>query len=214
MLLIFDLDGTLFQAKPAVLRADYALMDELGVISPDEKTLFKYAGRNLDTFLRHILPEDTDFAAARLRYFELIREAMQESCELFPGIFDMLAQLHEEGHELVVCSNSPEIYIKLVLERTGIMRFITGFYSAEEHESKAELIREIIVKQKVRPPVSRAAVVIGDTHGDVEAAHENGLPAIAVTYGYGNKEMLAAAEYFAETPEEIMDIIRGMTAVP
>jgi phosphoglycolate phosphatase-like HAD superfamily hydrolase len=244
MLLIFDLDGTLFQAKPVVLQADYALMDEMGVISPDEQTLFKYAGRNLDTFLRCILPESTDFASARERYFELVQEVMLVQCELFPGIFETVEQLYKEGHELIVCSNSPEVYIKLVLERTGIGRFITSFYSAEDYESKAALIREIILARemtykKVIPGLPRdplivyrvcgslpaikenaithgniipatPAIVIGDTHGDVEAAHANGLPVIAAAYGYGNKEMLSAAEYIANTPEEIADCVFRM----
>jgi phosphoglycolate phosphatase len=207
MLLIFDLDGTLFHAKPAVLQADRALLAEMGVPVPDDNMLLQYAGRGLDQFLRSILPVNSDLAAARMRYIELVRLAILDIGELFPGVLNMVKQLHEKGHELLVCSNSPEEYIKLVLEHTGVARFITGYYSAEKYASKAELIREII---KPGSP----AVVIGDTHGDVEAAHENSLPAIAVTYGYGNKDMLAKAEYFADTPEEIVARVRGLVPSP
>ena len=229
MLLIFDLDGTLFQAKPVVLRADWGLLRELGVPEIDESTLFKNAGQGLDTLLRNILPESTDLAAARARYLEMVREAILDSGELFPGIRDVLEQLHADGHTLVVCSNSPPEYIKLVLEHTGISGLFTRYCSSEEYASKAEAIRELLSEmqggqwpplQKTcdntsenelhrgeqRPPVGCAStktIVIGDTHGDVEAAHENGLGAIAVTYGYGNKSMLASAEYFADTPADI-----------
>ena len=38
-----------------------------------------------------------------------------------------------------------------------------------------------------------AAVMVGDRRFDVAGAHENGLPAIGVLYGYGSREELSAA---------------------
>ena len=201
MLLIFDLDGTLFQAKPVCLQADLRLLSEMNVPAPDENTLLKNAGQGLDTLLRSILPGGTDFAAARSRYTELMREEISERGELFPGVREAVMQLHSEGHKLVICSNSPEEYIITVLEHTGIAGFFSQYHSAEGYPSKAELIRELITEM-INPGDS--AIVIGDTHGDVEAAHANGLPAIAVAYGYGNKNMLSAAEYLADMPEDIV----------
>jgi phosphoglycolate phosphatase len=196
MLLIFDLDGTLFHAKPPVLRAGRALLDEMGIPATGDSIFLKNAGRGLDALLRSILPVGIDLAVARARYIELIRLAILDGGELFPGVLDMVKQLADDGHELVVCSNSPRDYIALVLEHTGIAQWISRYFSAESYESKASLIREIN-----RPDIP--AVVIGDTHGDIEAAHTNGLPAIAVTYGYGNKEMLAPADHIARSAQEI-----------
>ena len=198
MLLIFDLDGTIFQAKPVVLRADWGLLRELGAPWIDESALFRNAGRGVDTLLRNILPADVDLAAARARYIEIVREAILDIGELFPGVREALELLYAQGHALVVCSNSPEEYVKLVLEHTGISGLFARYLSSEAYTSKAEAIRELL---------GETAVVIGDTHGDVEAAHENGLPAIAAAYGYGNREMLAAADYLAETPEDIANCV-------
>ncbi|MCL2366629.1 MAG: HAD hydrolase-like protein [Oscillospiraceae bacterium] len=158
MLLIFDLDGTLFQAKPVVqhIGADISELD-------DPNRLYT---------------------------------AIRKHGRLFPGVQEMLMQLHDAGHELVICSKSPMKYIELVLEHTGIDHFFTQRYSSAHYTSKTKLVQEMITP-------SCPAVVIGDTHGDISAAKENGLLAIAAMYGYGNKSMLTHADYFASTPEEI-----------
>ena len=199
-LLIFDLDGTLFQAKPVYLRADLDFLSEYGVPAPDENTLLKYTARGLDMFLRALLPEDMDIPTARECFIGLVCKAIVESGELYPGISEMLRKFRGDGHELAVCSFSPEEYVRTVLEHTGIAGIITRYNCADTNGSKAEAVRALL-----RPGVP--AIVIGDTHGEMEAARENGLPFIAAAYGYGNKAMLAAADHTANTPDEINDCI-------
>jgi len=208
MLLIFDLDGTLFQAKPVCLRADYNLLNEWGVPAPDEATLLKNAGRGVGPLLRSILPDGADISAARARYIELVREEILVCGELYPGAREAVRQLADEGHELVICSNSPGEYIKTVLEHTGIAGAFARYCSSEGHPSKAGRVRGIVARSEQQGGKTPAAV-IGDTHGDIEAAHANGLIAIAAMYGYGNKAMLAAADYFAGTPEEIVSCVHS-----
>jgi len=200
MLLIFDLDGTLFQAKTVYLNADLRLLHEMGLPVPDDGTLLKYAGSgSLDVFLKAVLPDGADISAARSRYLDLINEEIRENGELFPGVSEMVRRLARDGHELVVCSKSPIEYIRSALEYTGILPLFSQYHSSE-FCSKAELIGSLVKR-------GAAAAVIGDTHKDVEAAQENGLPAIAAAYGYGNKAMLSAADYIANTPEEIVNYI-------
>jgi len=167
MLLIFDLDGTLFQAKPIVERVG------------------------------------TD--ASQPGYSELLDRTIFEHGKLFSGVQEMLIQLHSSGYELVICSKSSMEYIRLVLMHTGISEFFTQYYSSESYASKAELVSKITTPET-------PSVVIGDTHGDISAASENGLPSIAVMYGYGNKSMLNHADYFADTPAEIITCIEKLLA--
>jgi len=162
MLLIFDLDGTLFEAKPVV--------EQVG----------------LDT--------------ASPGYSKRLASAICEHGRLFSGVFEMLGKLYNAGYRLVICSKSPIKYIELVLEQMGISGFFAAVYSSEGYASKAELVGEIITPEE-------PAIVIGDTHGDVTAGHENGIPAVAAMYGYGNKELLCNADFFADSPEEIYCVI-------
>ena len=201
MLIIFDLDGTLFQAKPVMLRAATRLLNDLGVAEPDEKRILETAPNGAASLLQEFLGDVPDGAVNC--YEELMHDAIIECGELFPGVTETVRQLASDGHELVVCSNSPEQYIDLVLESTGIAKWISRYYSAEPYASKAELAGLLV---KANTP----AVVIGDTHGDMEAAHINNLPAIAAMYGYGNKQMLAEADGFAYSAEDILSIVSSL----
>ena len=220
MLLIFDLDGTLFQAKPVVLSAVLRLFGELDIPVPDEGALMKSAGQMLDAFLRETMPCNANLAKSRELYLALSREEILARGELYPGIREALEHLCADGHELAVCSNSPIEYIQTVLEHTGIAGLFKSYCSTEIYPSKADALRDMANREQrsatgASPPAKRrdrpsapAAIVIGDTHGDIEAAHENGLTAIAAMYGYGNKDLLADAEHFADSPEEIIRCIR------
>ena len=205
MLLIFDLDGTLFQSKPVVMLAVRRLLEEMGFPSPDDGAILKNLGRGAIEMLSAVLPDGADAETALSVYFDQIRIAIFECGELFPGVRAAVQQLRAEGHELYISSKSPLVYIEAVLEHTGIAGFFSKCCSSENFSSKAEAIRQLIGQDNPATP----AIVIGDTHGDVEAAHLNGLPAIAAMYGYGNKQLLAGAEYFADSPE---DIVKHVTA--
>ena len=205
MLLIFDLDGTLFQAKPVVLLAVTRLFKKLDAPLPSEGAILKNAGRGAVKMLLGVLPDGISASAVMPLYYQQMRAAILESGELFPGVKEALAMLSSDGHELVICSNSPMIYIELVLKHTGISGYFSRCYSTEGYASKAARVKDIL-------PHGMPAAVIGDTHGDVSAAHDNNLPAIAASYGYGNKGMLAAADYFAAEPLEIADCVRALMA--
>ena len=53
------------------------------------------------------------------------------------------------------------------------------------------------------------AVMVGDRRFDVVGAHENGLPAIGVLYGYGGREELenAGADYLAADLHELKQLL-------
>ncbi len=67
------------------------------------------------------------------------------------------------------------------------------------------MVRELLSKLEGRP-----AVVVGDRRTDIEAAHRNGLTAVAAMYGYGSEEELMGAEAAAASPSDIPDLIRAL----
>ena len=50
-------------------------------------------------------------------------------------------------------------------------------------------------------------LMIGDRHHDVEGGEACGVDVLGVLYGYGDKEELAKAKYFAKTPAGILKIL-------
>ena len=144
MLLIFDLDGTLFQAKQVVLLAVQRLFGELGIQCPDDYAILKNAGRGAYEMLFSVLPESIALDYVMPLYVKHMRSAIEQVGELFPGVRDVLEQLHAEGHTLALCSKSPNIYIEAVLAQTGITCLFARCCSSEAHPSKASAIRELL----------------------------------------------------------------------
>jgi len=73
--------------------------------------------------------------------------------------------------------------------------------------NKLSMVRELLGHLKSRP-----ALVIGDRSDDIEAAHRNGLRAIAATYGYGTAEELQAADVAAHSPSDLPGLVRRLLA--
>ena len=229
LFIIFDLDGTIFHGKAVWLDATVRFLDKMNIPVPNETELLKSLGLRLDVYIRNTLPVDADFVAARALFDDILHEAIVVRGELFPGVYDAVAELYADGCELAVCSNSPEMYIKTVLESSGLSSMISYYCSTESYDSKAEAMRAAargdvprFVHSEPRNRLSRPSrdtnmnesqqklvLAIGDTHGDIEAARENGYISIAAMYGYGNKSMLASADYFANTPSDIVNCVRS-----
>ena len=57
--------------------------------------------------------------------------------------------------------------------------------------------------------LAKETVMIGDTGYDVDGAHDNHLPCIAVSFGYGSREELAhhGADAIADTVGELRELL-------
>ena len=62
----------------------------------------------------------------------------------------------------------------------------------------------MIAREKIHP---QTAVMVGDRHHDIDAAHANGCLAIGVTYGYGSADELSHADLHCTSPLGIVDAV-------
>jgi phosphoglycolate phosphatase len=112
----------------------------------------------------------------------------------------VLESLFSKGHSLYICSNGSIEYIELVLQRTKISEYFCEKHSAKQYFSKSEAVKNIISS-------NQSAIIIGDTYSDIEAAINNNIPSIGVTYGYGNKDDISKATFTAENANDILNYI-------
>ena len=79
---------------------------------------------------------------------------------------------------------------------------ITGPGLDERHINKSMLVRRALLEN---PVAAAEAVVIGDRAADVQAARNNGVPSIAVTWGYGTPDEFHDADWVVETWNALVD---------
>ena len=209
-LLIFDLDGTLFRTELVTVPAVAKSFQAHGLAVPPDEAICSFFGRPAPEFhawIRSLCPPEVVsevIAAIDGNEMALIARAGA----LYPGVREALAELRASMGQMALCSNGRHAYVSRVLAVHGLEPFFAVVRHRESaRDNKLSMVRELLGHLESRP-----ALVIGDRSDDIEAAHQNGLRAIAATYGYGTAEELQAADAVAHSPSDLPGLVRRLLA--
>lgn len=191
----FDLDGTLCDTAPDILCSWRNTLEKRGLDWGRFEREFRI-GPPLEPTVREIFREETQQWCA-----ELIAEfrAIYVNCGFpetrpYPGIPELLEQLHSQGVRLFVATNKLLRPSQEILNRNGwsdlFLKVFAPDLIAGERHSKAELLLLALREYGLRPS---HCVMIGDTAGDVKAGKAAGMEAVGVLWGYGGEAELTAA---------------------
>lgn len=190
---VFDLDGTLLDTAPDLLRALNRTLDGEGMTvvgRADVASLFGHGARALigEGFRRAGRPLDTGRLPELIERFIAFyaAEIAVETCP-YPGLAGALGRLSHRGFGLAVCTNKREALSRAVLEGTGLSDLfaaVVGGDSLPEQKPHPRPLREAIARAGGAPD---AAVMVGDSETDIATARAAGVPAIAVDFGYGGR---------------------------
>jgi len=203
-LLIFDLDGTLFQVDRVSIPAVQRAMKEGGFTPPAREEIQQFFGRpdpEFHAWLRERHDGIPEAVIAAIPAWEL--RLIPETGALYPGVLEALAELRAIAAHMAICSNGYGSYVEAVVGSQGLAPFFDAVRWREEGDGgKVEMVAELLARFPSRP-----AVVIGDRRDDITAAHANGALAVACRYGFGKPEELAAADAAVSGPSEWRRVI-------
>ena len=183
--IIFDVDGTLWDCTDIVAQAWTELFEK----EPDVNV--RLTGDDLKKLFGRLLEEIGEIlfkGCSKERRTQLLEKcyvaednALKNHPPLpFEGLEDTLKQLSQR-YPLYIVSNCQAGYIERFLESTGLGHYFSGHLCpGDTGEAKAANIRSVIRQNDLK-----AAVYVGDTLGDFEAAHEAGVPFVYAAYGFG-----------------------------
>lgn len=200
--IIFDLDGTLWNACDTICEAWNTRLSQLGV----GKTLVPadfYGGMGLliDDIARLLLPELEPEEAGRIA-----RDCARFECgplrekggRLYPGVEETIREL-ARGYKLLIVSNCGHGYIESFFAAHGLGKYFLDYeYAERTGRSKGENIRLIAERNGLSSPV-----YVGDTAGDMAAAGAAGVDFIHAAYGFGEAP---GAGIHISSPRELLDI--------
>jgi phosphoglycolate phosphatase len=121
----------------------------------------------------------------------------------FPLMLDVLAELAEARHLVIVSSNAGDV-VELFLKRHG-MAGVAEVAGAEAGRSKVAKIEALMA----RFPEQESHWFVGDTAGDMREARLAGARPLGVAWGWHSREQLdaAGAECIADTPADLLAIV-------
>jgi phosphoglycolate phosphatase len=210
---LFDLDGTLTDPGEGITRSVEYALGAYGIEVEDRRELYPFIGPPLsDSFSRFYGFSEEEALRAVEKYREYYRDRGIFENRVYEGIPALLDALQKRGLSLLLATSKPEEFAKRILDRFDLSPYFTAVFGATMDGSRVEkedVLRYALEKSALSP---EECLMVGDRCFDVEGARRVGMPAIAVTWGYGSREELAAAKPLALT-ESTEDLLSRILAL-
>jgi len=189
----FDLDGTLTDPRPGIVRSIQHALVVLDQPVPAEADLLWCIGPPLRASFITLLGGEDQADAAVASYRERFADVGLYENRVYAGIQEVLQHLREQDRELHVATSKPHVYAERIVEHFGLRDYFGRVFGSElsgERTDKTDLLSYAITEAGCRPG---STLMIGDRSHDIVGARNNGIDGIGVLYGYGSREELEAA---------------------
>ena len=188
---VFDLDGTLFDAEEGIVSSVKAAVEGLGLEVPQDVDLRQVVGPPLRESFRDLLgvPQELVEKARDLYSADFSSRGMY-LYSVYPHVRSILEMLGKNGVHVSVATSKPlwlAMDILRYLRMDRLVDRVMGEIDGPVKLGKPELIRRAL------PEKYKNAAMVGDRKFDVEGAKANGIEAIGVAYGCGSEEELQDA---------------------
>lgn len=202
--ILFDMDGTLLDSGAGITNAVAYATEKFNKPALDIETRKKFVGPPLrESFVKYCGVDAAEAEEMIALYREYYSAGGMYECEPYEGIGELLSHLSKQKAALYVATAKPQVYAVKMLEKWDILKYfkeVVGATFDKSRDDKKLIIAEILEKEK-----NKRAIMIGDTKYDIEAAHKNGIEAVAVTYGYG-----LSCDLLEGKPEFSADSVRNI----
>ncbi len=207
--ILFDLDGTITDPGEGITNSVAYSLKTYGINVSDKRELYTFIGPPLyASFMKYYGFSEQKASQAVDRYREYYSDKGVFECLLYPGVENLLRELHSRGKKVILATSKPEFFANQILEHFDIKKYfyyIAGATMDGSRIDKADIIKYAI--EGVALKDKTLAVMIGDRSFDILGAKENGIASIGVTYGYGSKEELSTANYICSSAEELKNLL-------
>lgn len=212
----FDLDGTLVDTAPDLVRALNAVIVPDGLAPVPVLEVRAMVGRGAQALLerayaqqgRPLTPAATPDLVAR--FIEIYQADIAAHSRLFPEVEATLARLQRAGATLSVCTNKPSVLSDLLIEQFRLTDYFARIIGPDRTTAKkpaADHVHTALGTGHLR------AAMVGDSAPDIDAARAAGIPSIVLSYGYseapaGSLGADRLLHDFSDIPGALADIWR------
>ena len=209
--LLFDLDGTLSDSREGVIGCFQYTIGKLTPYSYSDDEIQAHVGAEIRTIFQALLKTDD-----REKIEEAIRVYRKKYDEigitgnlLYPGIPEMLAELHGRQYNLFVVTMKNRIDAAKIIRYLELDGYFTAVYGPSLEgvpDRKVKLIEMIIADHGLNPAET---VMIGDRNEDISGGKQAGVKTIGITWGFSKEQEIidAGPDRICRSPQEIIDIL-------
>jgi phosphoglycolate phosphatase len=217
-LIVFDLDGTLIDSRLDLVHSVNAALRHIGRPELPDEVIAGYVGDGAPILIQRALGgESVDEALVRkgLEFFlSYYREHKLDHTTVYAGIASALTALQQSSNgiprKMAVLTNKPVNPSRAIVEALSLARFFTRVYGGNSFPSKKpdpEGALKLLEESGVRP---EQAVMVGDSHVDVETGRNARMWTVGVTYGFAPHTLDdAKPDVSLDTPAELAEFFCG-----
>ena len=190
---LFDLDGTLFDTAGDIALALNRATADFGWEALDVGVVHRLIGRGSPQLLRRaaqVLGRDADeatYAAMLERFFHhyaLLEEREECAAAPFDGALEAVRRLHAAGLKIGIVTNKQRRFADALVRSGGLCASVDLIVGGDTCERRKPHPEPLLYACAALTAPPAAALMVGDSANDVEAARAAGIPVICVPYGY------------------------------
>ncbi len=195
-LVIFDLDGTLVNAYPAIVESFNFTMEKMRCPKQKNIVIKRAVGWGDKNLISPFVPKDSLNKALAV-YRRHHQKSLKGKTRFLPGAKNLLLNLKKKNCLLAIASNRPRKFSHIILEYLKIKRYFDCILCGDEVKKPKPhpgLLLKILKKLSVN---AKDAVYVGDMTVDVVAGRRAGLATIALTTGSSTRKELSRCRPYA-----------------
>jgi phosphoglycolate phosphatase len=210
MLVVFDWDGTLVNSTAKIVQAMQHAAESVGFNVLDDLSIQQIIGLGLPEAIATLYPSLTQIQSALMQdayKAAFIAIDSQQSCVLFKGVEDCLAELESNDIQIAIATGKSRKGLDRMLVNYGWQNRFHATRCADETKSKPhpKMLHELSQALNMTPD---QMLMVGDTTFDLEMAKNAGVQSVGVSYGAHSVTQLE--EY---SPLAIVDCLSKLPAM-
>lgn len=200
---LFDIDGTLTDSASGILKCYKCALNKVRVKIPSDESLKDFIDLPLRTNLASCMPADRieDGVAYYMHCYDMMRVGLTEN-RVYDGIPELVRALYETQKSLFAVTSKLSDLTLPILNLFGLDTFFRNVYGSPSDGAGVE--KGVLVVRALQTETLDPAktIMIGDRFYDIQAAQQNAIRSVGVTWGYGGEEELrdAGADYIVTNP--------------
>lgn len=206
---IFDLDGTLIDSAPSILASIEFAFEKSGV-EPLKPLTQNLIGPPLSLTIKSLLSITAQKKLPALinDYISHYDELGYKKCRYYDGVPDMLRDLSDIGMQLDIATNKRIYPTQKIIDFLGWGSLFNGIYSLDSFEpvleNKSLLLRKLYEEKLYK---NNESIYVGDRLEDANAAKENKVCFLGVSWGYGSLDLESKKAKTIDHPNQLINAI-------
>lgn len=214
---VFDLDGTLVDTAPDLMRATNHVLTGLGRRSISMAEVRSFVGHGARALISRGLaatggvPEGHDIEDGYRKFVDYYAGNIAIDSKPYPGLLRLLDRLKADGISLAVCTNKLEGLSVQLLDALKLSHYFGAVIGPDTlgiSKPDPRPYFEAVKRLQLDQPRS---IMVGDSETDILTARAANVPVIAVPFGYTPRPVSEFnPDHLIGHYDEAWDVIRGL----